>query len=70
MSYESMVVAVFEFLLKFQLNRILVSGNSFSVRKNTNSAETNSRWKKMLLGKFLDPKNDIAFKKIFGTEKK
>ena len=24
---------------------------------------------KMLLGKFLDPKNDIAFKKIFGTEK-
>ncbi len=23
----------------------------------------------MLLGKFLDPKNDVAFKKIFGTEK-
>src|SRR4029077_5060315 len=26
------------------------------------------KWKQML-GKFLDPKNDIAFKKIFGTEK-
>jgi len=23
----------------------------------------------MLLGKFLDPKNNIAFKKIFGTKK-
>jgi hypothetical protein len=22
-----------------------------------------------MLGKFLDPKNDVAFKRIFGTEK-
>ena len=30
---------------------------------------TNERKRQMTITKFLDPKNDVAFKKIFGTKK-